>query len=181
MALGRDHICWHQPEDAWETPPAPTAPRGWLGFPFPSERLLSLSSASSTWRDTGKELFQQIFSYRREGGARRALPAALLAEPLAGTGAQQVHSSPRGHQQIFPHHWQENGWVGWEGCSLSAYSFPRALSPSPLSPSGCTHCGGTSLCRSPTVRGGAFAKLISVQGFSLSQARIFLTPKGPAL
>lgn len=133
VTQGRDHISWHQPEDAWAAPPALNAPQGWFGFPFPSERLLSLSSTSSTWRDTGKELFQQIFSYRREGGTWRELPAARLAEPLAGTGAQQVRSSPGGHQQIFPiTHRKRCGWAG--KAILSLHTPSPEPSPHPCFP-----------------------------------------------
>lgn len=168
MAPEWDCIHWHQLEDAQAAPLVPTAQQGWFGFPLASEQLLSLSTTSSTWRDTGKELLQQIFSYQRDDGTQRKLPAVCCRVPSRYTAA------PEGDQQISPITDRKRGG--------KAVLWLRTPSTEP-SPHPCFLLVAVSAVGAPDGAGapqreGNFAKLISVQGFSLSQARIFLTPKG---
>lgn len=109
-----------------------------------------------------------------EGAA--CCPARTAGRHRRPAGTQQ----PRGHQQIFPStHRKRCGWAG--KAVLSLHTLSPEPSPHPCFPPVDVSAAGAPAGAGAPQRGGGFAKLISAQGFSLSQARIFLTLKGQAL
>lgn len=151
MALGRDHICWHQPEDARAAPSALTAPRGRFGIPFSSEQLLCLSSTSSAWKDTGKKLFQ-IFSYQREGGARREVPLPCSLNGWQAPAPGRYAAAPEVISRFFSITDRRRGGQGGKAV-LSLHTPSPEPSPHPRFPQVAVPTFPTGRCGSPAARG----------------------------